>query len=92
MVEDSEVAEEGDGDLVSEEVLLPGLMLVWEEEAYQGVVIFLVELRECLQRLVTFLMVIPGMCLIMEKWLIRGETYHIVMPGRLWEQIPILRR
>jgi hypothetical protein len=34
------VEAEGDGDLVSEEVLLPGLMWVWEEEAYQGVVIF----------------------------------------------------
>ena len=38
MVEDLEEGE-GDGDSVSEEVPLPGLMLAGEEEAYQDVVI-----------------------------------------------------
>jgi hypothetical protein len=37
MVED---LAEGDGDSVSGEALLPGLMLVWEEEDCRGAVIF----------------------------------------------------
>ena len=88
MAEDLEEGE-GDGDLVLEEVLLPGLIWVWEGEAYQGVVIFLVELQECLPHRVTLITVMPGLRLIMVKWLIR-EPHHMVT-GRLWEQIPMLR-
>ena len=92
MVED---LEEGDGDSVSGEVLLPGLMLAWEEEAYQDADISSVELQECLPRWGILLMAALGLCLIMEKWLIR-ELCRMVMPEHLWgqcqEQILMLRR
>jgi hypothetical protein len=92
MVED---LEEGDGDSVSEEALLPGLMLAWEEEDCRDVDISSVELQECLHRRVILLMAALGLRLIMEKWLILGLR-HMVMPEHLWgqcqEQIPMLRR
>ena len=88
MVED--LAEE-DGGLALEEALPPGLMLAWEEEDCRDVAISSVELRECLSRRPIPLMAALGLCLIMEEWLIR-ELCHMVMPGHLWEQIPMLRK
>jgi len=76
MVED---LEDGDGDLVLEEALPPGLMLAWEEEGCRDVAISSVELQQCLPRRVIPLMAALGLCLIMEGWLIR-------------EPIPMLRR
>jgi hypothetical protein len=59
MVED--LAEgEGDGDLVSEEALLPGLMSVWEGEGCRDADISSAELRESLSRRVIPLMVMQG--------------------------------
>ena len=78
-VEDSE---EGDRGLVLEEALLPGLMLAWEEEAYQDVVISSAELQTCLPRRVILLMAALGLRLILEKWLIR-EPCHMVMAEHL---------
>jgi len=83
--------EEGDGDSVSEEALLPGLMLAWEEEDCRDVDISSVELQGCLPRQPTPLMVALELCLIMEGQLIR-EACHMVMLEHLWEQIPMLRR
>ena len=90
MVEDMEEGE-GDGDSVSEELLLPGLMLAWEGEDCRDVVISSVELQECLPRRVIPLMVTLGVRLIMKECPIR-ELCHMVMLGHLWEQIPMLRR
>jgi hypothetical protein len=85
MVEDWE-GEEGegevDGDLASEEALLPGLMLVWEEEDCLDVDIFSVQPRECLSRQLILLTVTPGLCLTMETWHIQ-ELCHVVMVGYL---------
>jgi len=59
------------------------------------VVISSVELQECLSHQLIPLMVVLGLRLIMEEWLIR-ELCHMVMPEHLWgeyrEQIPMLRR
>jgi len=94
MVEDLEEGE-GDGDSVSEEALLPGLMLAWEGEDYLVVVISSVELQECLSHQLIPLTVALGLCLIMEGWLIR-ELCHMVMLEHLWgqcqEPVPMLRR
>jgi len=76
MVED---LEEGDGDSALEEALLPGLMLAWEEEDCRDAAISSVELQQCLLRRVILLMSALGLC-------------HMVMPGHLWEPIPMLRR
>ena len=81
MVEDSE---EGDGDLVLEEALLPGLMLAWEEEAYQDAVISLVGLEECLPRRAIPFTVVLGLRLVMKEWPIRGLR-HMIMPEDLLE-------
>lgn len=93
MVEDLEEGE-GEGDSVSEEVLPPGLMLVWEEEGCLDVAISSVELRECLSRRLIPLMVALGLCL-MEEQLIR-ELCHMVMPEHPWgqcrERTPMLHR
>jgi hypothetical protein len=90
MVEDLDEGEE-DGDSVSEEALLPGLMLVWEEEDCRDVAISSVEPQECPSRRLTSLMAAPGLCLIMEEWLTL-ELCHMVMLEQLWEQSPMLRR
>ena len=91
MVED--LGEE-DGDLALEEALLPGLLLVWEEEDCLAVVISSVELRECLSRRLIPLLVALGLCLMGEQFI--RELCHMVMPGHLWEpcqeQIPMLRK
>lgn len=97
MVEDLEEGEEEvDGDLVSEEALLPGLMLAWEEEDCQDVAISsVVEPQECLSRRLTLLMAALGLRLIMEKWLTR-ELCRMVILERPWaecqKQTPMLRR
>ena len=65
-VEDLEEGE-GDGDLVSGGVLLPGLMLVWEGEDCRDVDISSAELQECLRQQVIPIMVIPGVHLIMKE-------------------------
>jgi hypothetical protein len=83
--------EEEDGDSVSEEALPPGLMLAWEEEDCRDVGISSVELGECLSHQLIPLTVALGLRPIMEEWLIR-EPFHMVMPGHLWEPIPMLRR
>jgi len=92
MVEDLE--EEG-GDSVSEEVLLLGLMLAWEEEAYQDVAISSAVLQGCLSHRGILLMAALGLRLIMEEWLIR-ELCHMVMLEHLWgqcqEPVPMLHR
>lgn len=94
MVEDLDEGE-GDGDSVSEETLLPGLMLAWEEGDCRDVDISSVELPECLSRQLIHFMVALGLCLIMEEWLIR-ELCHMVMLEHLWKQcrelISMLRR
>ena len=59
MVEDLEEGE-ADGDLVSEGVLLPGLMSVWEEEDCRDVDTSSAEPRECLSPRVIALTVMPG--------------------------------
>jgi hypothetical protein len=96
MVEDSEGEElEADGDLASEEALLPGPMSVWEEEDCRDVGISSAEPQECLSRRLTVLMAVLGVRLIMEKWLI-PKLCRIVMLERLWgecqEQTPMLHR
>jgi hypothetical protein len=91
MVEDLDEGEEVDGDSVSEEALLPGLMLAWEEEDCRDVVISSAELRECLSHPLIPLTVALGLRLIMEEWFIR-ELCHMVMLEHLWEPIPMLRR
>ena len=92
MADDSEREEaEVDGDLASEEALLPGLMLVWEREDCRDVAISSVELRGCLFHRVTRLMVDHGARLSMREWPIR-ELCRTGMPGDLWEQIRMLRR
>lgn len=92
MVED---LAEGEGDLASEEALLPGLMLAWEGEDCRDVVISSVELRECLSQQVIRLMAALGLCLIIEEWLIR-ELCHMRMLEHRWgqcqEPVPMLRR
>ena len=90
MVEDLE-KEKGDGDSVSKEALLRGLMLAWEEEDCRDAVISSVEPQECLSRQLIPLTAALGLCLIMEEWLIR-ELCHMVMLEHLWEQSPMLRR
>ncbi len=64
MVED---LEKEDGDSVSEEALLPGLMLAGEEEDCQDVVISSVEPQECLPSRIILLMAALGLRLIMGK-------------------------
>lgn len=92
MAEDSEGDEvEVDGDLASEEALLPGLMLVWEGEDCRDVVISSAEPRGCLFHRATPLMANPGVRLTMKEWPIR-ELCRMVMPGYPWEQIRMLRR
>jgi hypothetical protein len=59
MVEDSEEGE-GDGDSVSEEALLPGLMSAWGEEDYRGAGTSSVEPRERLSRRFTPHIIVPG--------------------------------
>jgi hypothetical protein len=92
MVED---LEEGDGDSVLEEALLPGLMLAEEGEDCLGVAISSVELRGCPPHRVIPLMVALGLCL-MEEQLIRELCHMAVMLGHLWEQCqertPMLRK
>jgi len=81
MVED---LEEGDGDSVSEEALLPGLMLAWEEEDCRDVAISSVELQECLSHQLIPLMVALGLCLMEEQLILK--LCHMVMPEHLWGQ------
>jgi len=90
MVEDLEEGER-DGDSVSEEALLPGLMLAWEGGDCRDVVISSAALRECLSRQLIPLTLALGLCVIMERWRIQ-DLCHMVIPGHLWEQIPMLHR
>ena len=92
MVED---LEEGDGDSVLEEALLPGLMLEEEGEDCLDVAISSVELRRCPPRRVIIpLMVALGLCLMEEQLILK--LCHMVMPEHLWgqcqEPIPMLRK
>ena len=91
-----EVAEEEDGDSVSEEALLPGLMLAEEGEDCLGVAISSVELRECLSHRPIPLMAALGLCPIMEEGLIRELCHMVLMLEHLWgqcrEPIPMFRR
>jgi hypothetical protein len=80
MVED--LGEE-DGDLALEEALLPGLLLVWEEEDCLAVVISSVELWECPSRRLILLTIDPGLCL-MEEQLILKLCHMVVMVERQW--------
>ena len=92
MVEDLE--EEG-GDSVSEEVLLLGLMLAWEEEAYQDVAISSAVLQGCLSHRGILLMAALGLRLIMEKCLIRELWRMVILEhlcGQGQEPIPMLRK
>jgi hypothetical protein len=82
MVEDLDEGE--DGDSVSEEALLPGLMLAWDEEDCRDVAISSAELQECLSLQLILLTVAPGLRLIMEKRLTL-ELCHMVMLEYLWE-------
>jgi hypothetical protein len=85
MVEDLDEGE-GDGDSVSEEALLPGLMLAWEEEDCRDVAISsAAEPQECPSHRLTLLMAPLGLYPIMEEWLTR-ELCHMVMPEHLWGQ------
>jgi len=49
-----------------------------------------VELQECLSHRPIPLMVALGLCLMEEQLIL--ELCHMVMPGHLWEQIPMLRK
>jgi len=66
MVEDLEEGEV-DGDLVSEEALPLGLILVWEGEDCRGVDISSAEPQACLSRQLIPLIVPLGPCLIIEE-------------------------
>ncbi len=91
LVEDSA---EADGDSVSGEALLPGLLWAEEEEDCPDVATSSAGLQECLSRRLIRLMLALTLCL-MEEQLIR-ELCHMVMPEHLWgqcqEQTPMLRR
>ena len=90
MVED---LDEGEvvGDLVSEGVLLPGLMWVWEGEGCPDVGISSAELLEGVPLRTMRLMVTLGVFLVMKERPIRGLC-NMVTGGQLWEWIRMLRR
>jgi len=87
MVED--LGEE-DGDLALEEALLPGLLLVWEEEDCLAVVISSVKLWECPSRRLILLTIDPGLCLMEEQLILK--LCHMVIPEHPWGPIPMLRK
>jgi len=86
---------EADGDSVSGEALLPGLLWAEEEEDCPDVATSSAGLQEYLCRRLILLTATPGLCLIMQKWLIR-KLCHMVMREHLWgqcpEPVPTLRR
>ena len=90
MVEDSDEGE-AVGDLVSEGVLLPGPMWVWEGEDCPDVGISSAELLEDVSRRTMRLMVTLGVFPIMKERPIR-ELCNMVTGGHLREWIHMFRK